>query len=195
MSDFKITEEKAMLRAHYRSMRKKMTADYKRKLDLEVVSRFLCSDEYMSAKLILLYCAASGEIETRDLMRAALVNRKLVALPKCGEGNTMKFYYVDSFDKLSKGAYGIMEPDTEKCAEVTDFTDALCVLPGLSFDPQGNRLGSGKGYYDRFLEGFEGTTVGLCYASFVKWSLPADVHDIPAKVLVTDRYIRKTSDK
>ena len=75
--------------------------------------------------------------------------------------------------------------------KVTDFSDAVCLVPGLTFDPDGNRLGYGKGYYDRFLRDFNGKTVGVCYASFVKWNIPSDKYDVPVQYLLTDGYLRR----
>ena len=191
----KIKEEKTKMRKHFREMRDKMTAQYKRSLDIEIASRLLCSIEYMKAKTLLIYMAKPSEIETRDIIHAAFALKKQVALPKCfGEG-VMKFYIINSMDDLKVGFRGILEPDTDKCKELTDFTDSLCVVPALSFDPKGNRLGFGGGYYDRFLESYKGISAGLCYSSFMKWDLPAESHDIPVDILVTDRFLRHTKDK
>lgn len=191
----KIKEEKSVMRKHYRDMREKMTPDFKRSLDVEIASRFLCSREYMFSKSILIYVAKNTEIETRDIICAALTLGKQVAVPKCECQGIMKFYLINSLDDLKAGFKDIMEPQTDKCTELTDFTDSLCVVPGLSFSPQGTRLGFGGGYYDRFLEKYEGTSVGLCYSSFVKWDLPYESHDIPVDILITDRFLRHTSEK
>ena len=63
-------------------------------------------------------------------------------------------------------------------------------MPGLAFDPQGFRLGYGKGYYDRFLSGFQGKTVGICYLGCVQWNLPHGYYDRPVDILITERYVR-----
>lgn len=192
MSLSKTEEEKMMLRAHYRSMRQKMTEGHKRGLDLEITARVLCSSEYMESKLILAYSATRYEIETVHLIRAALLNKKQVALPRCEDDGIMRFYLINSLDDLECGSFGIMEPKAE-CKPVSELSDALCIVPGLSFDPEGNRLGYGKGYYDRFLKNFKGVSMGLCYASFIKWNIPALSYDVPVGMLATDRYIRRTA--
>jgi 5-formyltetrahydrofolate cyclo-ligase len=56
----------------------------------------------------------------------------------------------------------------------------------LSFDTKGYRLGFGKGYYDRFLSGFEGTCVGICYENCMRESLPTDKFDICVDHLITE---------
>ena len=60
-------------------------------------------------------------------------------------------------------------------------------VPGLSFDRGGYRLGYGKGYYDRYLEGREITTAGLVYADFVAQSLPRGRFDLPVHMIVTEK--------
>jgi len=176
-------------------MREKMTPSFKRSLDVEIASRLLCSMEYMLAKTILTYVAKSTEIETRDIICAALTLGKRVAVPKCEGQGVMKFYLINSLGDLKAGFRDIMEPDTDKCRELSDFSDSLCIVPGLSFDPQGQRLGFGGGYYDRFLMDYKGTTAGLCYSSFIKWDLPAEQHDIPVDILITESFLRHTAEK
>lgn len=191
----KMPAEKATLRNHCKEMRAKMTPSYKRSLDVEIASRFLCSREYMMTDTLLTYVAKDNEVETRDIITAALTLKKRVAVPKCEGEGVMHFYLIDSLDDLKKGYMGIMEPDTEKCKKLDCFEGALCIVPGYTFDPSGNRIGYGGGYYDRFLSDKNITTVGLCYQSFIKWDVPRENHDIPVDILVTDRFIRHTSEK
>lgn len=191
----KISEEKVKLRQHYRSMRDKMTDRYKHSLDIEIASRLLCTVEYMNASTVITYVAKKQEIETRGIIHAAFANGKQVAVPKCRENGVMDFYLITSMDDLKEGCFGIMEPDEDKCRLLEDFSDSICIVPALAFDPQGQRLGYGGGYYDRFLRTYTGVSAGLCYAGFLKWDLPVEAHDLPVSLLVTDRYARHTADK
>ncbi len=191
----KIIDEKVKLRQHYRSMRDKMTPQYKHSLDIEIASRLLCTAEYMKAKTIITYVSKKQEIETRGIIHAAFANVKQVAVPRCEENGVMRFYLINSLRNLTQGGFGIMEPDPCKCRLLEDFSDSLCIVPAFTFDPHGQRLGYGAGYYDRFLETYSGVSAGLCYASFVKWDLPCEAHDVPVDLLVTDRYARHTADK
>ena len=63
----------------------------------------------------------------------------------------MEFYKVSSFADLQQGSYGILEPQTNSDTLNGFGKNALCVVPALSYDKKGYRLGFGKGYYDRFL--------------------------------------------
>ena len=83
-------------------------------------------------------------------------------------------------------------PDPEK--RVKDFSAGLCLIPALCYDWHGYRLGYGKGYYDRFLAGYGGHMIGLCYSECVRRRLPHGRFDRPAELLVTDRYLRRTAE-
>ena len=189
-----IREEKEMLREHYRSMRRKMTTPYKSNLDTEIASRILTSDEYINAELLLIYCATEEEIETRQVIRAALLNKKRVALPICIAEGKMDFYEIKSLYELREGRFkGILEPPCYESRKVRSFENALCIVPAFTFDPKGNRLGMGGGYYDRFLRNFDGVSAGVCYSSFIKWDIPCEKHDMAVDVLITEGYVRRTN--
>ncbi len=187
-----ISEEKVMLRNHYKDMRKKMTREYKRNLDLEIALKVIMSDLFIKAEHILFYMATKYEVETRNMIKAALICGKKVSLPRCKPDGTMEFYRINSLLDVKEGSFGILEPERNPENLSLDFENSLCIVPGLSFDPEGNRLGYGKGFYDKFLRTYKGTSMGLCYASFVKWSIPTGKYDVPVDYLVTDSNIRKT---
>ena len=89
---------------------------------------------------------------------------------------------------MIKGAYGIPEP-SDKMEVVTDFSECICIVPGLVFDLSGHRLGYGKGYYDRFLKDFTGYSVGLVYSEFILDKLPCEPTDRAVDLMITERGI------
>lgn len=105
----------------------------------------------------------------------------------------MEFYLIKGEEDLEPGMFGVLEPVPERCQKVTDYSGGICIVPGLSFDAGGFRLGYGKGYYDRFLSQFQGVTVGICYSNCTQWKLPHGRYDKPVNLLITDKYIRRTS--
>ena len=181
---------KAELRKRFLSMREGLSFEYRNKIDIEIFSRLLCSEEYSKADLVLTYVSADNEPDTYGLINAAFANGKAVAVPKCTEKGKMEFYVIKSEDDLESGKFGIMEPVVSKCkkAEITEKT--LCVVPGLSFDAEGYRLGRGGGYYDRFLESFKGVSAGVCYNSFLRLELPREKHDSRVDIIVTENFLR-----
>ena len=191
-----IKEVKKNLRARYRQFRERMSVEQKIALDSNIQSRLLALNEYAGAETLFTYVSKSIEVDTIALIKAALANHKRVAVPRCvPDTYDMEFYYITSLDDLRKGTYGVMEPNPLECQPVPADAVGLCIVPGLSFDAQGFRLGYGKGYYDRFLAQFRGDTVGICYAGCVQWNLPHGYYDKPVDVLITEKYIRRMANQ
>jgi 5-formyltetrahydrofolate cyclo-ligase len=191
-----IKEVKINLRTRYRGIRETMDKQKKLSMDSSMLSRLLALREYARNDTIFTYVSKPIEVDTLSLISAALANHKRVAVPRCvPDTYDMEFYYINSMEDLAKGTFGVLEPIIEKCTMVTDYSQGLCVVPGLAFDAQGYRLGYGKGYYDRFLSEFNGTTVGICYTACVQWNLPHGYYDKPVDLLITEKYIRKTAKK
>ena len=187
-----IRELKKTLRAQYRQARERMSPEQKKQSDAAILSRLLSLREYGRAPAVFTYVSKPSEVDTKALIEAALAAHKKVAVPLCfPETFGMKFYEIGSVDELVKGLYGVLEPDPEKSRPAEAFENSICIVPGLSFDSQGYRLGYGKGYYDRFLSGFPGITVGLCYSGCVKWDLPHGYYDRPVDLLITEKYLRR----
>lgn len=187
---------KSDLRSGFKSKRSSMSENMKLNMDSEIQSRFLTLRQYSYCDTVFTYVSKDIEVDTFAIIRAAWANGKRVAVPKCIKDTCeMDFYYIESMEDLEEGSFGVPEPIESKCKKVTDLSKGLCIVPGLSFDAEGFRLGYGKGYYDRFLSKFGGETVGLCYSTCIKWKLPRGKYDRAVDVIVTDRYIRRTGKK
>lgn len=83
----------------------------------------------------------------------------------------------------------ILEPIKSKCEKLVNLNEGLCIIPALTFDEQGYRLGFGKGYYDRFLSRFKGDTAGICYECCISNRLPRGRFDRCADVVVTEKRV------
>ncbi|HVX01749.1 MAG TPA: 5-formyltetrahydrofolate cyclo-ligase [Nitrososphaera sp.] len=120
------------------------------------------SKEFGQAQVVGAYHPKGSEVRTALLMGIAKDQGKKVVLPRI-EGNDMRFYEYDlSGDSLVEGRFGIMEPTPE--AKPVMHIDLLLV-PGLAFDCKGNRIGYGRGYYDRFISGGGASfSMGLAYS-------------------------------
>lgn len=189
-----IRELKQNIRARSKKFRSAIPPEKKTQLDRQLHNRLYSLREYSAADVILIYVSKPIEVDTIAVISAALEKGKRVAVPRCiPETRGMEFYEITSIDELKPGSFGVLEPVPGCSCPLRPYRRALCVVPGLSFDSSGYRLGYGKGYYDRFLAGFHGATVGLCYSGCVRWNLPHGYYDRPVDVLVTERYIRRNS--
>lgn len=191
MSDEPFAEKNA-LRARFRRERTRMKPAEQLVRDADIVSRLLTLPEYRRCTVLLTYVALPDEVSTDALIQAAWANGKIVAVPRCNPDSTMTFYRIDRWDQLSPGTFGVREPKAE-CVQVEATPDSVCVVPGLCFDVSGNRLGYGKGFYDRFLQTFPGKRIGLCPASAVVLRLPVETRDQPVQIIVTEQYVRRTT--
>ncbi len=190
-----IREYKISLRDRYKAIRLNYTPEQKEKLDLDITFRLMRTYQYKNADVILCYVSTPLEVDTHYFIKKALEDGKKVAVPKCRPENvSMDFYFINGFDDLEKGTFGVLEPIESKC-EIFQGENSICIVPGLCFDHSGYRLGYGKGYYDRFLTNYSQTTIGICYNDCVQQRLFHGRYDVPIDLLITERYLRVTNRK
>ena len=185
---------KTELRQKYRSLRQAMTQEIKKEYDDSIAERVRNLWQYSGNSVLLTYVSTPIEVDTIAIIRQALADGKRVAVPRCVPNTrNMEFYYIDSVEELETGAFGVLEPKPNP-DRLYDFMDGgLCLVPAFSYDWQGYRLGYGKGYYDRFLSRFNGNMVGICYSECVQRTLPHGRYDRPVELLVTEKYLRRTT--
>ena len=183
---------KGELRTRFKTLRREMDPQVKAEKDAAILKRLLELPEYKAATLVLTYVSTAIEVDTLELIRRALAEGKRVAVPYCIPGKIdMLFCEIFSLDDLTPGSFGVLEPDPEKQPVLREFSDSVCVLPGLGFDLEGYRLGYGKGYYDRFLSKYPGTNLGVCYNVCLKPLLPHGRYDRMVDVLVTEKFVKR----
>lgn len=133
---------------------------------------------FKSAQTVLLFHSLPDEPCTHQLIRSAAAE-KTVLLPVVVDGETLELREYRGEHTLAGGAFGILEPGGEN---FTNFGRIdLAVIPGVAFDAHGNRLGRGKGYYDRLLQRlapYNVPTLGMCFDFQKLPSVPAEPHDI-----------------
>lgn len=179
--------EKASLRKKLKAARASIPEEAKHSYDDLIFQNVVKTDAYKNCRELLIYVSGGIEVGTHDIIRQAFLDGKLVLVPRCVSGtNIMEFFRICSFDDLEIGAYGILEPK-QHCSEQTEFNDAICIVPALAFEKNGYRIGFGKGYYDRFLKGFSGPKLGICYEKFVIDDVYMEPHDIPVDLIVTEK--------
>ncbi|MGO4111044.1 5-formyltetrahydrofolate cyclo-ligase [Paenibacillus sp. YAF4_2] len=142
------------------------------------------------------YIPFRSELDTRYLIEWAWETGAEVSVPRCNPvDRSMTLYKLESWAKLSAGAYGIMEPDPSKCQPMPDlYVPQLVVTPGLAFDLRGGRLGYGGGYYDRYAEGLREKRsvkwLGLAFEDQLVDEIPMQVHDKRMDGIVTEMIVK-----
>lgn len=187
-----IRQYKQDLRSEIRENRKNILPESKINMDDEIRKQLFQTKEYQDAETVLTYASKPSEVDTINIIKDMLKSSKHVAVPRCiPETSQMDFYEINSLDQLKNGCYGILEPDLSLCKKVRQDKPCICLVPGLSFDSQGYRLGYGKGYYDRFIASFSGYTIGLCYCAYIRGELPRGYFDRPVNIIITEKYSRR----
>ncbi len=181
---------KKKLRAEAREMRRSMCPEKKLVLDRKIKNRLMNLWAVREAKTVLCYVSTEIEVDTREFINALLQMGKRVAVPRCeGTAADMNFYYINSLDELSPGNFGVQEPDPTKCIMVGNTVGTVCIVPAFMFDKFGYRLGYGKGYYDRYLSCYKGSTIGICYDENMQDELFHGKYDRTVDMIVTERDI------
>ena len=181
-----VIEEKKALRTYIRQTERTLDPAYKAESSEAICRCVLALEEYRAAGTVFAFAGTVHEIDTALLLKETLAAGKTLVLPRCAEGHALDLCVVTSMDELVPGMYGILEPKAD-CALVTPADIDFAVVPCLSFDRKGRRLGQGGGYYDRFLAHADCCTVGLIRAAFLLDALPAEWNDVPVSaVLITN---------
>lgn len=126
---------------------------------------------------IALFASLNTEIDTFPLIAELLKQGKNVYLPKTNKDD-IEFYKVSDLSTLiiSKDKYKVREPSDGKVINPNTFDIIIC--PGVAFDKNNNRLGHGKGYYDRYLSRCSIYKVGICYKEQLLDELPTNEFDV-----------------
>lgn len=175
--------------------RKAMAKDQVAELSGRIADQVRSLKEWQNAKEVLLYWPIMNEVDTRPLITDLWQRGTRVLLPRCkpGQPGIMDLACVTCQEELAQGMFSIMEP-IEAC-EVIDvttenFNPDIALIPGVSFDRRGFRVGYGGGYYDRLLEGpamGRALKIGLCYESLFVRRLPREDWDRPVNSICTDK--------
>ena len=167
-----------------RSMRKRIPPEVFVMKSGILCRKLIRSDEWQSAKTVLLYASLPGEVVTDLLFEDAFRSGRTVAVPKV-TGSEIVFSRITSMSDLSEGTFRIPEP-----REIVpfDFEQPLIVLPGVAFDVTGNRVGYGRGFYDRYLSAHPGLkNCAVAYDFSVFPQILADEWDVRTDCLITEK--------
>jgi 5-formyltetrahydrofolate cyclo-ligase len=176
---------KSEIRRRSLSLRDSMSPEKKKSADKKIFNYITQSSQYSDAEKILIFVTMGSEIDTLPVIGDALSRGKTVAVPFC-DGSDLRFRVIDSLDCLSVDKRGIPTAKSG-CPYLTDFSSSLCIVPALTVDRKGYRIGYGGGYYDRFLaENTETEAVAVCYGDSVCNCLPTDKWDVPVNTIITE---------
>ena len=198
---------KAEIRKQMISRRDAISEGERVKLSGRIAERLFAMNEYKNATTVLSYASFRSEVITDEINRRVIADGKKLFLPKTYvKEQKMRFFQVSDLEAdLVSGAMGIREPvedsgaefrcrreeavDTGVQTESDNVEDILVIVPGVAFDDDGNRMGYGGGFYDRFFAEYSilaSRSIFPAYKAQRAESLPVDGNDIKPKLILTE---------
>ena len=165
--------------------------EYRLKKSLVILNKLFSMHEFRTAQTILFYASFNGEVDTFEMINRAKALGKKIGLPRIQKDTRelTPFGITNTTSDLEEGLYGIKEPTGGyHNALLLDEID-MVIVPGIAFDRRHNRLGRGKGYYDRFLRTISSSvpTVGLAFDFQIVARIPQlDKHDVPVTHVIVN---------
>lgn len=176
--------EKAEIRKMVRGFKKEVSLEEKKRRSLPIMEKVEQLDAFQRAKTILLYWSMDDEVYTQDFVRQ-WYEQKCLLLP-CVDGDDLLLRQYTGIESMQLGPqFGIPEP-VGPVFEQLDKVEMI-VVPGVAFDRQRNRMGRGRGFYDRLLKSTPNAIkVGVAFDFQIFDSIPVETFDVPMDVVVTE---------
>jgi 5-formyltetrahydrofolate cyclo-ligase len=184
-----IKELKNELRSKFREKRKSLSPELKMVWDEQICRRISSLLSVRYADCVLSFSPLSGEVDVSEFNSYVLKNDKELYLPRCKPGTReMSFHLISDFGELESGSFSIMEPNENAPVwQSANGKRTVCIIPAMSYDKNGFRLGYGKGYYDRYLSSKDVLKIGVCYTQFLSDNIPRGRFDLSVDIIVTEK--------
>ncbi len=184
-----LNPEKAALRKHLLEKRDSISFDLMEIHSEKIVSKLMKTKIISEAKSIGCYYSIGSEVQTVDLITRLLDEKKSVSLPVISN-SAMSFRIIEDIMKLEKNEFDIPEPKDN--AIIQEKHDVI-LIPCVGLDNEGNRIGYGQGFYDKYLEGDNAIKIALSYSKQIVKSIPVSDNDIKMDWIITEKDVIKTS--
>ncbi len=188
-------EEKALLRKMVLEKRRALSEHERGVKSIAIQERLIGLEEFNQGSVIHIFLSFKGEVMTDGIVRKTLtLGKRVVAPVVSSEREGLIFSELKKYpDEVEPGTLGIPEPKKEYIRRVEIGLIDLFVLPGVAFDVEGNRLGYGRGYYDRILGRTspvqvvaEVPLIALAFELQLVDRIPSSVHDVRVHKIVTE---------
>ena len=188
-----IFQKKAEIRQETMELLGSLPADDIAAMVNRIEERLFDFANFLESNVSLLYVNSPTEVATNKILKRCFEENKIVILPGFDPDNySMMLYKVDNLETdLKMGLRGKLEPDPEKCKTVPIEYIDIAIIPGVTFDEKGGRIGSGEGYYDRLIPELSITTrkVALAYEKQILPQVPMESHDKYVDIIISEKRI------
>lgn len=191
MNDY-MESEKRKVRYEFLNLRNRIDPILASAYSNMIFSKIRKLPVYEDAKTVMFYLSYGSEVVTDTMIASAIEEEKTVVVPAIQNPGDGKMYAVKlpRLEDAYQSVYGIRQPEInpEDIAEKDEID--LVFVPGIAFDYDGFRVGYGKGYFDRWLEGIDPEkTIGLAYDFQITDKMPTGKYDLPVGTIITEKRI------
>ncbi len=184
-----ISEEKSVLRKILLNKRKAIPYDRWEALSTSVIDNLKNIPQFIEARCIHVFVSMNerNEVNTQPLIQELISRGIKVIVPITDfESGTLNHSMLTSLEELESNKWGVLEP---KEMDETDYKPDIILVPLLAADLEFNRLGYGKGFYDRFLTESSALTIGLVFQEYILNKIPVERFDQKLDILVTEKEV------
>lgn len=180
-----IKSKKILLRKQVSEKKREYSDEDLNKKSTDIFSIVENTLVFKSAQIIFIYNSLKGEVQTMDFVKK-WYGKKYFYMPVV-DNDALTFKECTPGTTFHKTNLGVMEPNGDY---FTDYNSVdIIIIPGIAFDRNLNRLGRGKGYYDRFLRQISAVKIGICFGFQLFNQIPADANDVKMDYIVTEKEI------
>src|SRR5574344_369810 len=181
-----IKQEKKLLRSMIRVKKKTFSLEQKKQLSIPIFKRLENEDCFKNSNVVLLYWSMNDEVFTHDFVEQ-YYKQKTILLP-CVEGDNLILRQYQGLSSMQEGEqFHILEPKGDEFTEL-DKIDIM-IIPGVAFDKERNRMGRGRGFYDRLLTTVKKTKIAVGFDFQLVNKVPTENFDIKMDKIITTTYM------
>jgi 5-formyltetrahydrofolate cyclo-ligase len=178
-----MTTSKIELRNRIKSLKNEQNKKDWERISDAIFAQIEQTDAFKQSSSILFYWSMSDEVMTHKAVERWSKYKK-VYLPLI-KGNDLELVRFEGIEKMKpEPVFGILEPTSNEKVDICDID--LVIVPGVAFDDSCNRMGRGKGYYDRLLSESVAVKIGVAFSFQIVDKVPVDPHDVPLDMVVTE---------
>lgn len=182
INDRKTSMDKKQLRKQIRERKKEFSLSEKIELSKPIFEKIEKEELFKKAKVVLLYYSMDDEVYTHDFVEKHY-KTKTILLP-CVDGDDLILRQYLGIESMKAGEqFGILEPVGKEFNDLEKID--LMIIPGVAFDEEKNRLGRGRGFYDRLLKTVNATKIGVCFDFQVVEHVPTEAFDVKMDIVVS----------